>query len=268
MASRNLNKCWEDNYKNQPGYHSTKIANMALKLKEEGNIRIVCISDTHSLVENVQPPFNIPDGDILIHAGDFTNQGNLDKVEEFNSWLGSLPHRHKVVIAGNHDLSFDYEKIQRPELREAKSLMTNCIYLEDSTITIEGLKIYGTPRTPLYGHHLVGFMISRSDVQMWEEACAKIPTDTDILISHGPPLGILDANYKGEMCGSEVLLRHVVERVKPKYHIFGHIHESYGIATNGSTVFANAATCNIGFPMTATNPPLVFDIARGDNCDK
>merc|ERR1719264_1866560 len=177
---------------NQTGFQVTKITKEASKMKEEGNIRIVCISDTHSLVENVQPPFNIPDGDILIHAGDFTNQGNLDKVEEFNSWLGSLPHRHKVVIAGNHDLSFDYEKIQRPDLRKAKSLLTNCIYLEDSTITIEGLKIYGTPRTPLYGHHLVGFMISCSDVQMWEEECSKIPTDTDILISHGPPLGILD----------------------------------------------------------------------------
>ena len=97
MASDSLNKCWEDNYKNQPGYHVTHLTTKSLKLKEEGNIRIVCVSDTHSLVENVQPPFNIPEGDILIHAGDFTNQGNLDKVKEFNSWLGSLPHKHKIV---------------------------------------------------------------------------------------------------------------------------------------------------------------------------
>ena len=264
MAIDSLSKCWEDNYKNKPGYHVSKIVTKPVKLKEDGNVRIVCISDTHSLVENNQPPFDIPDGDILIHAGDFTNQGNLDKVMEFNSWLGSLPHRHKVVIAGNHDLTFDYTKIQRPELQKAKSLLTNCIYLEDSDITIEGPKIYGTPRTPLFGHHLVGFMISSSDTQAWEELCSKIPSDTDILITHGPPLGILDANTRGEVCGSEELLRHVVERVKPKYHIFGHIHESYGVVTNGSTVFANAATCNIGFPMMATNPPHVFDIPRSE----
>ena len=81
-------KCWEDNYKNRPGYHFNKIETKSVKLKEDGILRIVCISDTHSLVENNQPRFDVPDGDILIHAGDFTNQGNLDKVMEFNSWLG------------------------------------------------------------------------------------------------------------------------------------------------------------------------------------
>ena len=83
-----------------------------------------------------------------------------------------------------------------------------------------------------------------------------------ILVSHSPPLGIQDSNGKGNVCGSEVLLRHVVERVKPMYHIFGHIHESYGIATNGKTTFANAASCTHGIPRVAENPPFVFDLER------
>ena len=267
-----LKKRWAEKYENKPGYQITKIATDAVKPREEGKIRIVCISDTHSSVENVEPPFNVPDGDILIHAGDFTDYGEVQKVKEFNQWLGTLPHKHKIVVAGNHDTSFDpsvvapgkrfWEKLQHPELHEVKPLMTNCIYLEDSHVTIEGYKIYGTPWQPLFGRGDRAFQILHSDVEKWEEVCAKIPPDTDILVSHSPPLGIQDGNGEGRKCGSEVLLRHVVERVKPKYHIFGHIHESYGVATNGLTTFANAASCTHGSPRVAENPPIVFDVDR------
>jgi len=267
-----LNKRWAEKYEGRPGYQITKIATNTVKPKEDGKVRIVCISDTHSSVENVQPPYNVPDGDILIHAGDFTNDGEVEKVKEFNQWLGMLPHKHKIVVAGNHDTSFDpsviapgrrlWEKLQHPELHMVKSLLTNCIYLEDNHITIEGYKIYGTPWQPLFGRGDRAFQIPHSDEEQWEDVCSKIPTDTDILVSHSPPLGIQDANGNGNMCGSEVLLRHVVERVKPTYHIFGHIHESYGIGTNGLTTFANAASCKHGTPRVAENPPLVFDLER------
>jgi len=267
-----LNKRWAEKYEGRPGYQITKIATNTVKPKEDGKVRIVCISDTHSSVENVQPPYNVPDGDILIHAGDFTNDGEVEKVKEFNQWLGMLPHKHKIVVAGNHDTSFDpsviapgrrlWEKLQHPELHMVKSLLTNCIYLEDNHITIEGYKIYGTPWQPLFGRGDRAFQIPHSDEEQWEDVCSKIPTDTDILVSHSPPLGIQDANGNGNMCGSEVLLRHVVERVKPTYHIFGHIHESYGIGTNGLTTFANAASCKHGTPRVAENPPFVFDLER------
>ena len=97
-------------------------------LYSQFQIRIVCISDTHSAVENKELPFKIPDGDILIHAGDFTDYGEVDKVKEFNTWLGTLPHAYKIVIAGNRDISFDpsvvgpnniyWDKLKHPELNK------------------------------------------------------------------------------------------------------------------------------------------------------
>ena len=268
-----LNKCWAEKYENKPGYQITKITSKTTNPRECGMIRIVCISDTHSSVESVQPPYNVPDGDILIHAGDFTDYGEVDKVKEFNPLLGTLPHKHKIVIAGNNDTSFDpsvigpqnrfWEKLQHPELHMVKSFLTNCIYLQDNHVTIEGYKIYGTPWQPLFfGHGHRAFQIMHSDVEQWENVCSKIPSDTDILVSHGPPLGIQDVDAEGNMCGSEVLLRHIVKRVKPMYHIFGHIHASHGIATNGLTTFVNAASCRQGIPRVAVNPPIVFDIER------
>ena len=265
--------CWAEKYENKPGYQITRAATNTLTSGEDDNLRIVCISDTHSSVENMQPPYNVPEGDILIHAGDFTDYGEVEKVKEFNQWLGTLPHKHKIVVAGNNDTSFDssviapgkkfWEKLQHPELHMVKSLLTNCIYLEDNHVTIEGYKIYGTPWQPLFfglGHR--AFQILHSDVEQWEDVCSKIPPDTDILVSHSPPLGILDVDAEGNMCGSEVLLKHVVERVKPKYHIFGHIHKSYGIASNGFTIFVNAATCRQGTPRVVENPPIVLDVKR------
>ena len=275
MADREmgLNKCWEEKYKNQPEYEVTGIATNKVDQREDGKIRIVCISDTHSSVENIQPPYNVPDGDILIHAGDFTDYGEVEKVKEFNRWLGTLPHKHKIVVAGNNDTSFDpsvisprnrfWEKLQHPEIHLVKSLLSNCVYLEDNHTTIEGLKIYGTPWQPLFfglGHR--AFQLLHSDVERWEDVCSKIPSDTDILVSHSPPLGILDVDVAGNMCGSEVLLRHVIQRVKPKCHIFGHIHASYGIATNGLTTFANASACRQGTPRVVVNQPIVLDLER------
>ena len=99
-----------------------------LSLNLPFQIRMVCISDTHSAVEHVELPFKIPDGDILIHAGDFTNYGEVDKVKEFNAWLGTLPHTYKIVVAGNRDISFDpsvvgphnifWDKIKHPEVNK------------------------------------------------------------------------------------------------------------------------------------------------------
>merc|ERR1712037_767457 len=104
-------------------------------------------------------------------------------------------------------------------------------------------------------------MIPHTDVCRWEQVCSNIPSDTDILISHCPPYGILDVNAEGERCGSKILLTHVVERVKPKYHIFGHIHEAYGMANNGTTTFVNAAACiNTVEGKIPRNPPIVFDL--------
>ena len=170
-------------------------------------LRIVCISDTHSGVENKQLPFNIPDGDILIHAGDFTNYGEVDKVKEFNSWLGTLPHTVKIVVAGNRDISFDssmvgpqnkhWEKFQHPDIDKVKTLLTNCTYLEDTSVIVNGFKFHGTPWTRMKAHKSIShaaFQIPTSDWERWEEVCSSIPSDTDILVSHCPPYGIQVSN--------------------------------------------------------------------------
>ncbi|RDD44704.1 Metallophosphoesterase domain-containing protein 1 [Trichoplax sp. H2] len=227
-------------------------------VKAENDIRIVCISDTHSLQSRLPDKF-IPDGDILIHAGDFTMYGNVDEVIRFNSFVGELPHAYKVAVAGNHEIcldeTFDYGR-HASTAQWCKSLLTNCIYLEDSFIELYNYKIYGSPWQPRFSD--MGFNLERG-----QECFSKwklIPTDTDILITHGPPLG------HGDYCKTRVRagcvdLLHIVEKeVKPLYHIFGHIHEGYGVTTNDTTKFINASTCTQHYK--PTNKPIVFDLPK------
>ena len=193
-------------------------------------LTIVCISDTHGFHDHTE----VPDGDILIHAGDLTKHGTLGDVTDFNAWLGTLPHRHKVVIAGNHDFCFQHE----PEL--ARSRLTNCVYLEDEAATIEGIRFYGSPWQPW-------FFDWAFNLQRGPEIAAKwslIPDDTDILVTHGPPLGFGDVTYRGESVGCADLLERI-RVVRPKLHVCGHIHEAAGVARDGGTLFVNAST-NMG----------------------
>ncbi|MBA3534089.1 MAG: metallophosphatase domain-containing protein [Ardenticatenales bacterium] len=205
-------------------------------------LTIVALSDTHSLHGQLA----IPDGDILLHAGDITRQGDIADVVEFNAFLGTLPHRHKVVIAGNHD--FCFERLPN----RCRQLLTNAIYLEDESVTLEGIKIYGSPWQPWF--HDWAFNLARGEPlrRKW----ALIPPDTDILITHGPPLGHGDRTTLNEVVGCADLLE-AVQRLRPRYHLFGHIHEAYGVTRNEHTTFINASSCT--FKYTATNPPIVFD---------
>ena len=99
-------------------------------------VKIVCISDTHGRTDDKNFPA-IPDGDILLHAGDFTYKGQKEHVFEFNEWLGTLPHRHKIVIAGNHEKILDSKLEKNPEvIEDMRKLLTNCVYLEESEVTV------------------------------------------------------------------------------------------------------------------------------------
>lgn len=227
--------------------------------RKEGHIRFVCISDTHCRTKALK----IPEGDVLIHAGDFTNIGKPEEIQGFSEFLGSLPHPHKVVIAGNHDLTFDlenYPKIwrmfnDRPFTKEmTKDQLKNCIYLEDSEVTVLGYKIYGSPWSARF--YDWGFNVDRGEpsLKLWR----KIPDNTDILITHGPPYGHGDLCKTGERAGCVDLLNEVQNRIKPLYHIFGHIHEGYGITTDGHTQFVNASICTIRY--RPDNPPIIFDL--------
>lgn len=198
-------------------------------------MNLVCISDMHSL----HPSKPIPNGDVLVVAGDFCNKGYYMDVLKFNSFLKGLPHKNKVVIAGNHDIIFE------EDLNLAKSLLDDSIhYLQDSEVVIDGVKFYGSPWQPEFFNWSFNLPRGEKLKEKWD----MIPVDTDILITHGPPKGILDTIKKdSNNLGCEDLWN-TVKRIKPKVHIFGHIHGGHGVLkhswVNGfSTTFINASIC-------------------------
>ncbi len=210
-------------------------------------MRLVCISDTHSMHWNMPA---IPDGDVLIHAGDSLGQGTLENIDDLNDWLGTLPHRHKIVIAGNHDWAFQ----ETPQL--SRHALTNAIYLEDRGVEINGVQFWGTPWTPTFMDW--AFMLERGEplYQKWQ----LIPDNTDVLITHGPPRGIGDeasVGFKSQNVGCNDLLKRILE-LKLKAHVFGHIHEGYGEYVRGPTRLINASICTVRY--RPTNPPIVLDI--------
>lgn len=249
-------------------------------------LRVVCMSDTHSLTPYIK--FDIPPGDIFIHAGDFTKCGSLQEVVEFNNWLGHLEHKHKIVIAGNHELSFDptfthpfsmhtsgdRQKhtgtsildsiptlgmprdtlVQAVQVSNVKDHLTNCIYLEDSEVVLYGIKIYGTPWQPEFCKWAFNVPRGEPCLSKWD----MIPSDTDILVTHTPPVGHGDLCCSGTRAGCVELLSTVQKRVKPRYHVFGHIHEDYGVTSDGEIIYINASTCDFNY--LPRNPPVVFDI--------
>ncbi len=213
--------------------------------------RIVCLSDTH----NCNSQIDVPDGDILIHAGDATITGTVEEVKRFNAWFAKLPHRLKIFVAGNHDWLFE----RNNEL--ARTLLdTKIIYLQDSETKIADLKIYGSPWQPRF--YDWAFNLNRG-----YELAAKwklIPDDVEILITHGPPNGILDLVPRhgwDENTGCEELLKRVQEIAgfgKLKLHVFGHIHCGYGTEENFGVKFVNASNCDEQY--NPSQPPIVIDM--------
>jgi Icc-related predicted phosphoesterase len=211
-------------------------------------MRIVCISDTHSHHDEIV----VPDGDMLIHSGDATWRGGIEEIADFNRWLGTLDHRHKIFVAGNHDWLFETSP------GAAEGLLTNATYLRDSSVSIDGLKIYGSPWQPAFMDW--AFNLRRGDEikRKWD----LIPNDVDILITHGPPFGILDAvpnrlTDVAECLGCEELIK-ATTRIKPRLHVFGHIHEGYGMIQLGDTKFVNASICDVAY--RPSNAPVVIDL--------
>lgn len=190
-------------------------------------MRVVCVSDTHSWHRDVA----VPDGDLFVHAGDLTRHGELDTLDDFDRWLGELPHRHKVVICGNHDFCFQEKSA------EARRRITNAVYLEDSAVTLGGLTIYGSPWQPWFGGWAFNLERGPDLAAVW----AKIPAGTDVLITHGPPAGVLDRTAAGDLVGCKDLFDRVRE-VRPRLHVFGHIHEAAGRVDIDGTTFVNASS--------------------------
>ncbi|ESO91938.1 hypothetical protein LOTGIDRAFT_121596 [Lottia gigantea] len=277
--SHNPEKGWEIRKETQ----NVKILDPeGLQPISEDKLRIVCTSDTHEKLNTMISRRMIPPGDVLIHTGDLTHEGYLHALREFDNELGLLRHRVKLVIAGNHDHCLDRSMIQRykdedyiPYLgmvksdvqgyvqrqtrldlkaTDVKSILRNCVYLEDSMVGVCGVKIYGTPWMEKYTK-CVAFSVNRGEalLKKWN----SIPDNVDILMTHTPPLGYGDKTHSGHHVGCVDLLNTIQRRVQPQYHIYGHIHEGYGIRSDGTTTFINCAACSRHY--RPDNLPVVFD---------
>ena len=181
---------WE-NIKEMTGYNIQEVYEEDLEDDVGNKVTIVCMSDTHSTLNEIE--HDIPSGDIFIHASDFTRYGLQSAVEEFN-------------------------------------IITNCVYLEEEFVEFEGIKIYGSPWQPDFSHSAFNLPRGTDLLSKWRQ----MPSNTDVLVTHGPPLGVRDASLKTAStesgqeptkAGCEDLLVEVLERVQPQFHIFGHIHE-------------------------------------------
>lgn len=204
-------------------------------------MRIVCTSDTHTL----HHALSIPEGDVLIHAGDHCNHGTQGEVKKFDTWLAALPHAHKLVIAGNHDWPWQKHN------RYARMWLKHGEYLQDSSLTVGGLKFWGSPWQPEFCDWAFNLPRGHYLARVW----SQIPEDVQVLITHTPPQGILDSD---ELLGCADLKERLSLLTDLKLHVFGHIHPGYGQCQLGETVFVNACACDAQY--RPVNPPIVIDL--------
>ena len=189
-------------------------------------MEITFISDTHGLHDRIK----LNPGTVLVHAGDITEYGTEEEGVEFLGWFSKQPFTYKIFIGGNHDLF-----LEALTLRKMKQLiLANIIYLQNNGTELEGIKFWGSPVTPYFLGMAFNARAGKEIRKVW----SKIPLDTDILITHGPPKGILDGGL-----GCEDLLLQI-ERVKPKIHCFGHVHGQSGSTIVNGTKYINAAVVN------------------------
>lgn len=207
-------------------------------------MHVVCISDTHCQT----PTHGVPDGDLIIHAGDATYRGTPYEIQQFGEWFGSLPHKHKIFVAGNHDWGFQTNRDSSVGL-----LPTGCHYLEDSGIQIEGINFWGSPWQPIFCNW--AFNLPRAALhEHWD----LVPDGTDVLITHSPPYKHLDLTPDAEHIGDRAMAD-MVYRIKPKYHVFGHIHWDYGVQQFQDTTFINASICDERYK--PRNKAIEFNLA-------
>jgi Icc-related predicted phosphoesterase len=210
--------------------------------------KITFISDTHTKHKHLTN--DLPGGDILIHCGDISSRGFMTEIKNFLEWFDGIKgYEYKIFIAGNHDYGFQDNPKECVELLKNYPSVT---YLEDNSIIIDGIKIYGSPWQPTF--HNWAFNSNRGwDIaQKWE----KIPQDTDILITHGPLFGILDLTNRNEVVGCQDLYNKVME-IKPKVHACGHIHSARDIKQVDDTLYINA--CCLGEDYLYQNAPITVE---------
>ncbi|HEX8298715.1 MAG TPA: metallophosphatase domain-containing protein [Rubricoccaceae bacterium] len=219
-------------------------------------MRLVLLSDTHGQHARLTGDLAVPNGDVLIHAGDCTARGGLDEYTAFLSWFGSLRHAHKVFVPGNHDGLFQGHR--RDFLRSYAERHGVHILIDQAlALAVDdgrpALQLWGSPWTPPFGDW--HFM---ADEDRLESLYDAMPADLDVLITHGPPRGILDRNHHGHPCGSRALLEAVAAK-PPRVHVFGHIHEGGGeVRSRDGVTFVNASAHDERYQLV--HPPITLDL--------
>ena len=197
-------------------------------------MKILHLSDTHNCHNWLR---ELPEADVVVHSGDFCMVGSEQEALDFLNWFCDLPYKHKIFICGNHD-----ECLYRANI---EGLDPNVHFLCNSGIEIEGIKFYGIP-----------MFLSDCVTERQSQNYAKIPDDTDVLITHSPAYGILDFD-DGINYGSEELLEKI-STLNLKAHLFGHIHAQHGITTLSDTIYSNGAIMNSQY--TTLNHPNILEL--------
>ena len=222
-------------------------------------VRFVCISDTHGHHREL----DLPDGDILVHTGDMTQNGTVEELEDFNNWLGEVSSRRSyeqiLVVGGNHDLCLDSRVAVQNKGRE--DLLTNATWLNENAVTVRGVHIYGSPVQPILRKNSKYKAFAR-DAEESKRAWNKVPEETQVILAHTPPKGHGDRVWGIKSIGCEFLLE-ACERVQPEYVVFGHVHGGYGQTTmnNGTTTCINAANMTPTRIVSGLNAPVTFDVS-------
>ncbi|MGH1502819.1 MAG: metallophosphatase domain-containing protein [Acidimicrobiales bacterium] len=221
-------------------------------------MKIVCMSDTHGYVGGQD--FEVPDGDVLVHAGDATRLGEPNEVFSFLAWFRRMPHKHKIFVAGNHDRLFE----QRDLVASVNELRSYGItYLQDSRTIIDGVRFWGAPWTQEFGGWAFGLKPGPQIDDKW----ALIPDRTDVLITHSPAAGVRDRDATGRSLGCMNLARRLSSagNLRPQAFIFGHIHEGYGTSDDGWPRCVNASVCNRAYE--PVNPVQSFEYLESKEND-
>ena len=222
-------------------------------------MKICVISDTHNQHLEFEMPGNeLPEADAIIHCGDFSN--SQSQMEYFIRWYSHLPYKYKILIAGNHDIALEEEDF----LENFKQLChtSGVIFLHDSGVDIEGIKIWGAPWSNEFGN----WAFMRNDIEL-DRYWQKIPDDTQVLITHGPAKSMGDkvrqiyGREKSHHVGSTTLRMRLDKLPKLTHHFYGHIHEDFGEHHSGSKFISYNAS-NWDYYETGIKYPQVFNLTK------
>ena len=210
-------------------------------------MRVIALSDTHLRHEQLA----VPPCDLLVHAGDASRRGSAEELTTFVDWFSAQPGRHKVFVAGNHDLHCERES----EAFRTQAAAAGIVYLQDEEVEIEGVRVFGSPVTPTFRNMAFNRDPGPPIRAHWD----AIPHGLDLLVTHGPPRGICDRMVLGKHVGCVDLLE-TVRRVQPRVHVFGHVHEARGTGRcpGSTTQFLNVA--NSRFLPIGQRGPTPFDL--------